>query len=221
MSGEVDYTLSLALVDIIPVVLTGIGTVYLARAAGRRLPSVFVWGLTGAVLIVTGGACKAVWKLIIASTTNDVTWLDDLLFVFLMPGFALLAWALMGGLRQAQVRRWPYVIGVVAPAVVGAFLRKPFPLTLGTSVFLVVTTVAAAVLAHRLGDDIAVGAFVLQLALVPVLVFLGSPRITQSTGQQWIEEMTNAVAQGALAFGAIRLFGKCAHAAQDSQLQEV
>ena len=43
------------------------------------------------LLIGAGGLLKASWKLIIATTGNDVVWMDNSLFALLGPGFTLMA----------------------------------------------------------------------------------------------------------------------------------
>ncbi len=221
MSGPVHYTVSLALVDFLPVALSGIGTALLARAAQRGVAGVLWWGLLGATLVTTGGACKAVWKIVIAATEIDIYWLDDLLFVFLMPGFALLAWSLVSAVRGRQVRRTPFLGGAL---VLGSFAlasHKVWPLLLGTAAFSITMTVAAALLAKRANDNVAVGLFAFQLTVVPLLAVLGSPSIAQSSATQWLEESANTLAQAALAYGALRLFSRTAISPRAVQLQEV
>ena len=220
MSGVVDYTVSLALVDFLPVALSCIGTVLLARSAQHRVAGVQRWGLLGAVLVTTGGACKAIWKIVIAATGTDVYWLDDLLFVFLMPGFALLAWALVSAVRGQQVRRTPFVGALILGAIALAS-HKVWPLLVGTAVFSITMTVAAVLLAKRANDNVAVGMFAFQLTVVPLLAILGSPSISQSSATQWLEESVNTLAQAALAYGALRLFGRTAISPRAVQLQEV
>ncbi len=221
MSGEVHYTVSLALVDFLPVALSGIGTALLARSAQRRVAGVLSWGLLGAALVTTGGACKAVWKIVIAATEIDIYWLDDLLFVFLLPGFALLAWALVSAVRGHQVRRTPFLGSVIFLAALALASHKVWPLLLGTAVFSITMTVAAAIVAKRANDNVAVGLFAFQLTVVPLLAVLGSPSIAQSSGTQWVEESVNTLAQAALAYGALRLFRRTAISSQAMQLQEV
>ncbi|MFD0475531.1 hypothetical protein ACFQ0B_50390 [Nonomuraea thailandensis] len=109
-----DYPLALALVDFLPVLAMAAGIALLAPFAARtrgRLPG---WAaLAGGVLVVLGGLLKAVWKLLVAAGGPDVGWLAGVQFYLFGPGFALLAWAVLGrrpplwGMAASRRRAWP------------------------------------------------------------------------------------------------------------------
>ena len=81
-------TVPLALDDLVPVVLAGVGCWLLVDAVtaddGLRRA-----GHLGACLVAAGGLAKAGWKLVLAVTGTDLAGVDDALFVLLAPGFAL------------------------------------------------------------------------------------------------------------------------------------
>ncbi len=78
------FTLGLALVDALPVVLFCLACV----VAGLRLHStVFV---VGAVVAFIGGAGKVGWKLVIALAHRNVSWLSRQMRVVMPAGFALM-----------------------------------------------------------------------------------------------------------------------------------
>ncbi len=195
-------TVPLALDDLVPVVLAGVGALWLARGAARRDPSVQGPATLGALLILVGGLCKAGWKLSLAVTGDDVAVVADLLFVFLAPGFALLTWALL----RARGARIPLAAAAGASVVAGglaAAVTATWPLLVLAVVGATATGVLALLLARETGDLVAAGLFGLQLAMAYALVpFAGSG---QSLAHQWWEQSLNTVGQGALALGAWRL----------------
>ena len=99
-----EYTLSLALVDFLPVTFTAIGLYYIVRMVAHiNLLQGRVAAL-GAVLTVAGGFFKAVWKLLMASSSGaiDINWMEDGLFVFMAPGYTLLAFSVWQTVRSVR-----------------------------------------------------------------------------------------------------------------------
>lgn len=187
-------TIPLALHDFVPVALAGVGAYWLARTTGRR-PA-----LVGAALILFGGLCKASWKLVLAVNGTDVTVLDDLLFAFLAPGFALLTWGLLGRRLPLAVPVGASVLALAAALSVG----RTFPLLILAVIGATATGVLAIVRARESGDLIAAGLFAVQLVMAYALVpFAGA---NQSIAHQWWEQSLNTIGQGAFAVGAWRLF---------------
>lgn len=183
----------LALDDYLPVVLAGLGAIWLARVTGRQ-PAV-----VGAVLVLAAGLCKATWKLLLAVTGDDVPYVDDLLFALLAPGFALLTWGLV---RRELPLSVP--LGLAGAAGVAAVvLQSTAPLLVLAVLGATATGVLALLRARELGDLTAAALFAVQLVMAYALVpFAGSG---QSIAHQWWEQSLNTLGQGALALGAWRL----------------
>lgn len=100
------FTLALALVDALPVVLFCLSAITL----GSRLDSpAFV---SGSVVAFAGGACKVLWKLLIATAHRDVRALSRQMRYMMPVGFLLMIVGLM--LRAS-----------VLPELVGGLLRLP------------------------------------------------------------------------------------------------
>jgi hypothetical protein len=110
---EETYTVSLALFDVIPVVLSVVGCLFLARLSARALPSVRSTALAGVVLIGIGGGSKALWKIILTTLDTDVTWMEQMLFPFLSTGFILLLWSLWSAIVGRRILWWPFALVVV------------------------------------------------------------------------------------------------------------
>ncbi len=68
-----EYGLTLALEDFVPVLLAGAGSVTLAQAAGKVLPSIRIPALLAGALITLGGFCKALWKTLVAAEPAATT----------------------------------------------------------------------------------------------------------------------------------------------------
>ena len=196
-------TVPLALWDLVPVVLGGLGCWLLADVAGRRVPEVRTAGRVGAVLVFLGGLAKAVWKLVFALTENDLVVLYDALFVLLAPGFVLVALALYAA-RTGEARGFRLgaaaVLGSYAIAAATGSVDAVLPLMV---VAATATGVLALLEARSAGDRTATWLFAAQIALAFALVPLAAP--PQTLGKQWAEESINAVAQAAFALGAWRL----------------
>ena len=192
-------TVPLALWDFVPVLLAGIGCLLLAQVSPARVRSAAV---VGASLVLVGGLSKAAWKLVLAATGHDLGFFEVALFVLLAPGFALLAWALLAALDRSVTIAVP--LAVVVAGFIGAVLtRSTGPLLAVAVLGATATGVLALLLARRRGDQVAMLLFALQLTLAFALVPLARP--PHSVGKQWLEELLNAVGEGALALGAARL----------------
>ena len=89
-----EYTVSLALFDFVPVICSGIGLFFITRMIARLDANSGKVAYLAGTLIVLGGLSKATWKLIFTSSGTDIAWMNDMLFIFLAPGFTLLSWAL-------------------------------------------------------------------------------------------------------------------------------
>ena len=103
----VDYTMTLALYDFVPVALTASGMWWTYRMVTFLSPALGRWALLGGALVVSGGAAKALWKLIMAITAGsvDLRWLDASLFVLMSPGFLLVLASVWGATRTVRDRR--------------------------------------------------------------------------------------------------------------------
>lgn len=100
------FTLSLALVDALPVALFCLSAVTL----GSRLESpLFV---VGAVVAFVGGAGKVLWKLLIAVVHRNMRWLSRQMRFVMPVGFALMVVGL--ALRAGEL-----------PALLGGLMRLP------------------------------------------------------------------------------------------------
>jgi hypothetical protein len=202
-----EYPLSLALFDFVPVLLTAIGFIYLVRLVSSVLPAQGRIAFLGGMLIVTGGFFKALWKLLMAlsNSTVDIGWMDDGLFVFLAPGYLLFAWSMWQVARSVQGKR-----------IFGAWLLPSLIsfITLGTSyslflsqpdspawerVLLTVTVIANFIsgillITFAFRQKLSKAGWLFLINLVGVFLLNGLARISEQTiFVQWIDEGINSL----------------------------
>lgn len=215
-----EYTLSLALVDFLPVFFAAIGFFYVVRLVSSVLPMQGRIAFLGGTLVVLGGFIKAVWKLLMASTggTLDLAWMENALFILMAPGYILLAWSVWQTARSVQGKRTFGVWALPAAAVALLFLTSFYlyrldpaspaweRILLTALVFATLLTgILLIVFAVRLKLTKAAWLFLLNLLIVLVLNGLAR-QPEQPIRLQWIEEVINVISWLAFAFGARMLY---------------
>lgn len=99
-----EFTLPLAILDFVPVLLTGIGFIYIVRMVYAVLPAQGRTVFLGGLMVVAGGFLRALWKLLIVVSSGNlvINWMGNSLFVLLAPGFILSAWSIWQFVRSIQ-----------------------------------------------------------------------------------------------------------------------
>ncbi len=215
------YTLSLALEDFLPVILSSAGLYIISQMVRRVDIGLGQMAQLGWLLVSIGGLLKAVWKLVMAlsNAQTNLAWLDKGMFIWMAAGFTLLAFALWFAAKQMagqSERPFPIWLGpaVIFGLSVVAILATGFPDLTQNSwrfVLLGVTTignVATAVLliqqARRQGLPLAALLFLVNIVIVFILS--GMARIPeQSIPLQWTEQILNTLSQGAFVYAAWQL----------------
>ena len=215
-----EYTISLALIDFLPIIFTAFGMYYVARMVTHLGHTQGQMAMLGAVLIILGGTLKAVWKTINAATQGavDINWMEESLFVFMAPGFIYLAFAVWSGVRVIRRKKvstvWlmPTVI-VLVMAAGSAYLGITRPeepawkrILLGMMVLAnLLSTILLVVFAFR--EKMPAIGVLFILNFTGVLILNGLARIpVQTISLQWIEEGINAVTWLMFAFAAFKLY---------------
>lgn len=102
-----DFTLALAVVDAVPVLLFGAGMLL----AAQRLQSVLF--ALGAAVITLAGCGKVLWKLLLAVCKKDVRWLNRYFIPCQIEGFCLALAGLLLSLDRispAALCRFPRIV---------------------------------------------------------------------------------------------------------------
>jgi hypothetical protein len=215
-----EYTLSLALVDFLPVAFTAIGLFYIVRMVAHVNALQGRVAALGAALTVAGGLFKATWKLFMASSNGnvDIRWMDDSLFAWMAPGYTLLAFSVWQTVRSVRGRKtlhaWlaPVILIVLmfagsiylyisdpnSPAWERILLSIMVLATLITGVLLVIFS-------FRQKMPLAGWLFIVNLA--GIFLLNGLARLPEQTiALQWIEESINAVSWLAFMIAASRVY---------------
>ncbi|RKT47291.1 hypothetical protein [Thiocapsa rosea] len=224
-----ELTLPLALFNLLPVIFTGFALWFLTRLVGDLVPPCRTMARAGGVLIVLGGLSKAVWKLILVTTGQDLAWLASALFPLMAPGFALLAGAALGVSQRLRGRgevAWIQhavaaailvVVGAVVVRTLGMGIQRGWflPLLGLTSVANLVLSLVLIASALRLGRKDAALLFGVNLAMVFALppIAMASP---DTLFMHWLEQILTAIGTAAFALGAYWLWrSACASAVLD------
>lgn len=215
------YTVSLALVDFLPVALTALGLFYIVRMVAHIDPAQGRIAAVGAALTVAGGFAKATWKLIMAVSGGavDLAFLDYSLFILMAPGYTLLAYSVLRAVRLIQGKRgWhPWLPPTVLLAVIFAgslylaLARPDSPAweRVLLSVMVLATVITGVLLViFSLRQKLPLLAVLFVFNLLGVFMLNGMARLPEQTiTLQWIEEITNTLAWLAFAYAAYRLYG--------------
>lgn len=207
------YSIEVALFDYLPVALTAVALALLARGISARHRPLAGVATLAAVLVSLGGACKASWKLIIASGGPALPWLENLLFILMAPGFAAMAFSLHHARRAWQWGEIPNAHGrsrlalwMALPLALAASLALALP---GSRAWffalLAATTLANWTLLAQAGLAARKGGFggrvipLLVLNFIATLLLSRLSRLPPGESSAWIQEGVNLVAQAALA----------------------
>lgn len=113
-----DYSLGLALYDFLPGIFTAIALYFIAQTVRHNVPQHDWMAALGGSLVVAAGLMKASWKLIVATTGQEIVWLSELMFPLMGPGFALVAFAVWSSVRATQNRSTPRYLGAIALGII-------------------------------------------------------------------------------------------------------
>lgn len=214
------YTLSLALVDFLPVIFTAIGLVYIARMVAHISKPHGHAAYVGTVLTVAGGFFRALWKTFMAVSdgATDINWMNEGLFIWMAPGYTLLLWSVWQTVRSVNNKQawnaWiaPLVfIGLMMAGSYYLYISNPaspaWERVLLTILVLatVVTGILLVVFAFRQKLPIAGWLFIVNL--VGIFLLNGLARMDeQSITLQWIEEGINTISWLCFLIASLEVF---------------
>lgn len=194
-----DFSIAMALVDYIPVVLFGIAAVILQRDLYDKMrKDAFALFAAGTINVFCAGALKATYKLLYAAGTCDFETLNAMFFPVQSIGF-LLAGAGMIAMFFFKDKR-----GVVTLAVAPVIYKGTF-LFVGLMVAgLGCMTVGLCILAARMKKKAVIALFVLSFLCSLCMGYLSSRDFAEAS-MNWIAEGINIVGQGSLLAGVCLL----------------
>jgi hypothetical protein len=212
-----NYSLSLALFDYIPVLLSTFGLSLLAQLNARVLPASRQLLWAAVALVAAGGLSKASWKLTWVLSQVDVSLLSNLLFILMAPGMVLLAFH-----TAAASRRWrggqagkPLIsslLVIVAALAVAGYLSVSQPE--GRAWFFALLATASLANISMSGVLIRLSwgfgqrgtALIFLFSILVILSLSGLSRISAGSAPlQWLAECLNFLAHGSFALAVWRL----------------
>lgn len=187
-----EFTVEMALVDYIPVLLFTIASFILIcdlkNKMSRLVHLVFTVGMLG---IAVAGACKATWKLLIATNIASIEIFNKMFMPTQSMGFLLAGLALLIMLIQKKDRRQVRlnsVMGYIAMMVAG----------------LALIDACLSVVAAKIGKKSATLFFLISFICSMCMGYLSSQDFAEAIWN-WIAEGVNIVGQGALLIGTVKL----------------
>lgn len=193
-----EFSIPMALVDFIPVILFAAAAVLLQRDLYNKMSKgAFALFAAGTINVMAAGALKALYKLLYAAGVCDFERLNAMFFPVQSIGFLL---AGVGIVALLCHRQGTTAYAVAAPAVFS-----------GTMIFVACTVagmgcmmVGLSVIAARMKKKGAVALFVVALVCSLCMGYLSTKDFAQAY-MNWMAEGVNIVGQGCLLAGTVML----------------
>lgn len=193
-----DFSVSMALVDYIPVVFFAIASVILLRDLYNKMSKgAFALFSAGVIDVTIAGALKATWKLLYAAGVCNFEALDHMFFPVQSIGFLLAGVGILAMLVHRQSKN---ALAAVAP-----------PVFSGTFVFvglmvagLGLMDAVLCILSVKLKKPWLIAIFALSFVCSLCMGYLSSQDFAKAS-MNWIAEGVNVIGQGTLLTGAVLL----------------
>ena len=191
-----EFTVPMALVDYIPVLLFGAAAVLLQRDLYNKMPKyAFACFAAGMINIFIAGFLKATWKLLYALGACDFQALNTMFLPTQSIGFLLAGLGVVLMLTGRKRR-----VLAAAPPVFGGTMLFISIMVLGLGAI----CSGLSVVAVRMKKSSAALLFILSFLCSMGMGYLSS-RDAASATVNWIEQSVNCVGQGAMLLGALTL----------------
>lgn len=193
-----DFSVSMALVDYIPVILFAIASVILLRDLYNKMSKgAFALFSAGVIDVTLAGALKATWKLLYATGACNFEALDHMFFPVQSIGFLLAGVGILAMLVHKQTKST--MLAVAPPIFTGTFVFVGLMVVgLGIMDFVLCA------LAVKLKKPWLIAIFAVSFVCSLCMGYLSSQDFAQAS-MNWIAEGVNVVGQGTLLVGAVLL----------------
>lgn len=190
------FSVAMALVDFIPVLLFGLASLLLQRGLyDKMIKGSFALFAAGTIDVFAAGFLKALWKLLYAAGICDFSALNTLFFPMQSIGFLLAGAGILAMLLGQKSR----LLAIAPPVFSGTFLFVGL-MVLGLGCM----SGGLCYLAAKLRKRLAVVCFALSFLCSLCMGYLSSHDFSQAF-MNWIAEIINICGQGALLWGAVLL----------------
>ena len=193
-----DFSVTMALVDYIPVLFFAVAGVILMRDLYSKMSKgAFALFAAGVIDVTIAGALKATWKLLYAAGICDFAALNAMFFPVQSIGFLLAGIAMLAMLVHPQTER--AALAVAPPVFSGTFVFVGL-MVAGLGIMDTVLCILAAKLKKPWLIAIFVVSFVCSLGMG----YLSSKDFAEAA-MNWIAQGVNVVGQGLLLLGTVLL----------------
>ena len=193
-----DFSVSMALVDYIPVIFFAIASVILMRDLYNKMSKgAFALFAAGTINVTCAGALKATWKLLYALGVCDFEALNAMFFPVQSIGFLLAGIGILAMLTHKQSKST--ALAVAPPVFSGTFVFVGLMVAgLG-----IMDTVLC-ILAGKLKKPALIAIFVISFVCSLCMGYLSSQDFAEAS-MNWIAEGVNVIGQGTLLLGVCLL----------------
>ena len=193
-----DFSVSMALVDYIPVVFFAIASVILLRDLYNKMSKgAFALFSAGVIDVTIAGALKATWKLLYAAGACNFEAFDAMFFPVQSIGFLLAGIGILAMLVHRQSKST--LLAVAPPVFSGTFVFVGL-MVAGLGIMDVVLCILSA----KLRKPALIAIFALSFVCSLCMGYLSSQNFAEAS-MNWIAEGVNVVGQGSCLLGAILL----------------
>lgn len=193
-----DFSVSMALVDYIPVLFFAVAAVILMRDLYNKMSKgAFALFAAGTINIVCAGALKATYKLLYAAGICDFEALNHMFFPVQSIGFMLAGVGIIALICCKQSKNT--LLAVAPPVFTGTFVFVGLMV-----VGLGLMDVALCVISAKMKKPALIVFFVISFICSLCMGYLSSQDFAQAS-MNWIAEGVNIVGQGALLAGVMSL----------------
>ncbi len=193
-----DFSVSMALVDYIPVLFFAVAAVILIRDLYNKMSKgAFALFAAGTINVTCAGALKATYKLLYAAGVCDFEALNAMFFPVQSIGFLLAGIGVLAMLCHKQTQS--ATLAVAPPVFSGTFVFVGLMVTgLG------IMDVVLCILSAKLKKPALIALFTVSFICSLCMGYLSSQDFAQAS-MNWIAEGVNVVGQGAFLWGAVLL----------------
>lgn len=193
-----DFSISMALVDYIPVVFFAIASVMLLRDLYNKMSKgAFALFSAGVIDVTIAGALKATWKLLYAAGICNFEALDHMFFPVQSIGFLLAGVGILAMIAHKQTKA--AVMAVAPPVFSGTFVFVGL-MVAGLGIM----DAVLCILSVKIKKPALIAIFVLSFVCSLCMGYLSSQDFAEAS-MNWIAEGVNVVGQGTFLIGAILL----------------
>ena len=193
-----DFSVAMALVDYIPVVLFAAAGVILMRDLYSKMSKgAFALFAAGVIDVTIAGALKATWKLLYAANVCDFAALNAMFFPVQSIGFLLAGIAMLAMLLRTQAEHT--ALAIAPPVFSGTFVFVGL-MVAGLGMMDAVLCILSA----RLKKPWLIAIFAVSFVCSLGMGYLSSKDFAQAS-MNWIAEGVNVVGQGLLLLGTVLL----------------